>query len=310
MRASAKTAMRVVTGWPIRVASYLFPVTSVFTIALAARRYHSKLSERGGPQIVLKILDHCFCSLRPAIVEVPFQQFRFSVRLNDPLHYSILLGLHEREVLECLRQQLKPGMTVFDVGANLGYFSMVAGELVGRTGRIISVEPDPRVVEVLAKNVEANGFQNATVVRAAAYNSSGEVSLGCAPATSWSGIDYKRPTTRIAVRALTLDSISDQLGLDRVDLVKIDVEGAETVVLEGMSDMLVRYRPQVLLELHGEYSNTKAHPAVHLLREYKYTVQEIAPRHVLGLPAERGASSSGGDDSGWTGEDSGRQPTC
>jgi FkbM family methyltransferase len=282
--ASAKTAVRVVTGWPIRLSSYLLPATTLFTVALAVRRYHSKLSDRDGPQIVLKILDHFFCSLRPAIVEVPFQHLRFFVRLNDPLHYSILLGLHEREVLECLQQQLKPGMTVFDVGANAGYFSMIAGELVGKSGRIVSLEPDPRVVEVLRRNVGSNGFENASVVQAAAYNSCGEVSLGCAPATSWSGIYYERPMKRISVRAVTLDSLCDQLGLDRVDFVKIDVEGAEVAVLEGMSGVLARQRPQVLLELHGEYSGTRDHPAVQLLRGSQYTTREIAPRHVLGLP--------------------------
>jgi FkbM family methyltransferase len=286
----AKTVVRRVTGWPIRFVSHLAPATTVFALALAARRYHAKLSNRGGPQIVLKTLDHVFCSLRPAIVEVPFQQFRFFVRLNDPLHYSILLGLHESEVLECLRRQLRIGMIVFDIGANVGYFSMIAGQLVGKSGRIIAVEPDPRVVEVLRKNMEANGFHNATVVEAAAYNSSGKVSLGCAPATSWSGIYYERPTKRIAVRALTLDSLLSQLGLDRVDFVKIDVEGAESVVLEGMSDILVHYRPRVLLELHGNYPDSRVHPAVRLLKGCKYTAHEIAPRHVLALPAERGAS--------------------
>lgn len=282
--ASAKTAVRLVTGWPIRLSSYLLPATTLFTLALALRRYHSNLSKHGGPQIVLKVLDHFFCSLRPAIVEVPFEGFRFFVRLNDPLHYSILLGLHEREVLECLRRQLKPGMTVFDVGANAGYFSMIAGALVGKAGRVIALEPDPRVVEVLRRNVGANGFENATVVQAAAYNSCGEVSLGCAPATSWSGIYYERPTKRIEVRAVTLDSLCDELGLERVDFVKIDVEGAEGVVLEGMSGVLSRHRPQVLLELHGDYANALDHPAVCLLRKFQYTTHEIADRHVLGLP--------------------------
>ena len=285
--ASAKTALRLVTGWPIRLFSYLLPASALFALALAARRQHAKLSDRGGPQIVLKALDHVFCSLRPAVVEVPFRQFRFFVRLNDPLHYSILLGLHESEVLECLRHQLKPGMVVFDVGANLGYFSMIAGELVGEGGRIICVEPDPRVVEVLRKNVGVNGLKNATVVQAAAYNSSGEVSLGCAPATSWSGIYYERPTRRVPVRALTLDSLLKQLGLDRVDFVKIDVEGAESVVLEGMPEILLRYRPHVLLELHGDYSDSRVHPAVELLRASQYAAHEITPRHVLGSPVEQ-----------------------
>ena len=283
--ASAKTALRMVTGWPIRVSSYLVPKSTLHAAALSLRRYHTKLSERGGPQVVLKALDHFFCSLRPAILEVPFERFRFSVRLNDPLHYSILLGMHEREVSECLLQQLRPGMTMFDVGANAGYFSLIAGEIVGRSGRVISLEPDPRVFEVLRRNVEANEFGNATVVQAAAYNSCGQVSLGCAPASSWSGIYYERPTKRIAVRAVTLDSLCDELGLDRVDFVKIDVEGAEQVVLEGMVKVLSQHRPQILLELHGDCPIALDHPAARFLRRFQYTAREIAHRHVLGLPS-------------------------
>jgi FkbM family methyltransferase len=282
--ASAKTAVRLVTGWPIRLFSYLVPTVPLFGIALALRRYHGKLSERGGSPIVVKALDHFFCSLKPAIAEVPFEEFRFFVRLNDPLHYSIILGLHEPEVRECLRRQLKPGMTVFDVGANAGYFSLIADKLVGKTGQVISLEPDPRVVEVLRRNLGANGFQNATVVQAAAYNSCGHVTLGCAPATSWSGIYYARPKKRLEVRAVTLDSLCGELGLERVDFAKIDVEGAEGVVLEGMSGILGRYRPQVLLELHGDQSNVLDHPAVCFLRSFQYATQKIADRHVLGLP--------------------------
>jgi FkbM family methyltransferase len=179
-------------------------------------------------------------------------------------------------------------MVVFDVGANVGYFSMIASQLVGQSGRIISVEPDPRVAEVLRKNIGVNGLYNATVVEAAAYNSCCEVSLGCAPATSWSGLYYERTTKRIAVRALTLDSLLVQLGLDRVDFVKIDVEGAENVVLEGMSEILARYRPQILVELHGNYLNSRVYPAVELLKGTQYAAYEIAPRHVLACPAERG----------------------
>lgn len=282
---SAKTVLRSVTGWPIRAASYLLPATTLFALALALRRHHAKLSEGGGSQLVLKALDHFFCSLRPAIVEVPFERFRLSIRLNDPLHYSILLGLHERDVLECLQRQLRPGMTVFDVGANLGYFSLIAAQLVGKSGRVICLEPDPRVAEVLRRNVAANGFQNASVVQAAASDSCGEVSFGCAPASSWSGIYYERPTKRIVVRAVTLDSLCGELGLSRVDFVKIDIEGAEGVALEGMSEMLRRQRPQVLVELHGEYSTALSHPAAELLRKSHYDVQEIAPRHILAIPA-------------------------
>jgi FkbM family methyltransferase len=281
--ASAKTAVRVVTGWPIRLASYLIPSATLLAMALALRRYHSKLSARGGPEIVLKMLDHFFCSLRPAIVEVPFEHFRLSIRLNDPLHYSILLGLHEPDVLACLHQQIKPGMTVFDVGANMGYFSLILAELVGKKGRVVCLEPDPRVVEVLQRNATSNGFENLTVVQSAASNSCGEVSFACAPASSWSGIYYERPTKRISVRAVTLDSLCRELGLSRVDFVKIDIEGAEMVALEGMSDMLGRQRPQVLVELHGNYARALGHQAAEFLRAWDYDVSQVTPTHILAL---------------------------
>lgn len=152
---------------------------------------------------------------------------------------------------------LPRGGTFVDVGANWGYFTLVAAHAVGPRGRVAALEPDPRMAAELRANIERNGIRHVTVLETAAAEGAGEAVLagyaagdrnrGVSSLVSAPGGD----APSFAVRTAALDELLDGLGIGRADVVKIDVEGAEELVLRGMARGLAEGRyGRVLIELH------------------------------------------------------------
>lgn len=207
----------------------------------------------------------------------------FDCDLSDLLSREVCFtGLYEPPVTRVFQRQLRPGGTVMDVGANWGYFTLLAAAAVGPSGAVVSLEPDPRQFDTLARNVEMNGFTQVKTLRAAASARSGRVTL-----LGYSDDEENRGVTRIAgaaeratpdaarqfdVDAVTIDGLMPPVR--EVDLVKIDVEGAEDLVIEGMREglSLHRYRA-VLLELHPKLLEARGvapDACIGVLQQYGY----------------------------------------
>jgi len=187
--------------------------------------------------------------------------YRFDCSLRDMISRQVFFaGCFAAQEIAFLRGVLKPGMSFVDVGANWGLFSLVASHLVGSSGRVIALEPDPRLVAKLRFNLQQNRLTQVEVLDVAAAESDGECTLaGRDPEiTSWAAsrlVDAgdagagDEPSFRVRMRRL--DDLLDRAGLDQVSLVKIDVEGAEDRVLAGMEAGLQRQRyARIMLELH------------------------------------------------------------
>jgi FkbM family methyltransferase len=195
---------------------------------------------------------------------------RFHCDLADLLSREVCFtGMYEPPVTRVFRQHAGAGSVVADVGANWGYFTLLAAAAVGASGSVLALEPDPRQFEMLARNVALNGFSRVTCVQAAASASEGRLTL-----SGFADSDANRGVSRIGaaestgrtfdVRAVSLDALTE--GIPRVDLVKIDVEGAEDLVLEGMKVGLSAHRYQcVILELHPDLLRSRAVDPVSIL---------------------------------------------
>lgn len=152
---------------------------------------------------------------------------------------------------------LPRGGTFVDVGANWGYFTLVAAHAVGPEGRVLALEPDPRMAAEVRGNVARNGIRHVTVLETAAADGAGEALLaGYAEADRNRGVSslVSAPAGNapsFAVRTAALDDLMDAHGIPSADLVKVDVEGAEELVLRGMARGLAAGRyGRVLVELH------------------------------------------------------------
>ena len=184
---------------------------------------------------------------------------RFECDLRNGLAREVFYtGSYEPPETMLIRRLVDPGGTFVDVGAHWGYFSLMMAEHIGSLGWVVAIEADPRIYAILERNFALNDLPQVRVVYAAAAAESGRLSL--------IGFDEHGDnwgTSRIAggsgpvsasyeVPARSLDELLDELGLDAVDLIKIDIEGGEALALAGMSAGLRRGRyRRLLLELHS-----------------------------------------------------------
>jgi FkbM family methyltransferase len=161
---------------------------------------------------------------------------------------------YEPEESTFLERSLKPGMTVIDVGANVGYMALLAAKTVGAGGTVIAIEPDPGNAELLTANVERNGYRNVLIQRCAVGSEPGTAQLYRSawnmgnhrlnPGAGGQAIAHEA----IAVPVRTVDAIVADNRLSRVDVIKMDVEGYEPGVLGGMTSTLARFKPVILTE--------------------------------------------------------------
>jgi FkbM family methyltransferase len=149
----------------------------------------------------------------------------------------IRTGEYESEMSERIVAQLRPGMTFVDVGANEGYFTVLASSVVGAGGRVVAIEPQSRAVEVLGANLALNRCLNVQVVKAAAGDVTGSLVLHLMPSPNTGATSAVRPV-RYPVRTekvaqTRIDDLLASLNILSVDAMKIDVEGYELRVING-----------------------------------------------------------------------------
>lgn len=206
------------------------------------------------------------------------------VRVSDP-EDSVQAAIVRRGILEPKEVQfflslLDSGMTVFDVGANLGMYTLLAARRVGPTGRLHAFEPTPVVAERLRNNVRLNELSNVVVNQVAVSDCAGVATFFLREGSdrntlgSGEGVPIQVPT-------VTLDGYLESQGLGAVDVLKIDVEGAEVMALRGGARLLTGPgAPVILIEF-----NTRALKAAGadpaelrgLLEEYGYSCYTLEP---------------------------------
>jgi FkbM family methyltransferase len=151
-------------------------------------------------------------------------------------------GRWEVDVAEFIRRRLAPGMTLVDVGAHVGYFSLLASGIVGSAGRVFAIEAEPRNVSLLQANLWRNGCDNVTVLPVAAYDRRGHIRFVSNPdGLAGSSIDAEEGT---AVKMVPCARLDDLLGATAVNMIKIDVERVEPQVVRG-AETLIRATPML-----------------------------------------------------------------
>jgi FkbM family methyltransferase len=208
---------------------------------------------------------------------------------------SIAFGNLESSVQEAMVRHLGEGAVFYDVGANLGFFSMLGAHLVGlEEGHVYAFEAAPENAEAIAVNTRLNAIPNVTVIAKAVSSHAGRGRLQVVDDQSWSKLEEygEHPHTEqvIDVELVAIDDLVRSGELRPPTLVKIDVEGAEIAVIEGMRETLAQHRPAVICELHDTHREFVAAMAEHSYRliNLEGTIpieREGASAHALGLPA-------------------------
>jgi FkbM family methyltransferase len=213
---------------------------------------------RVGP--VHAVLREAVWSAGDALVRVSSAVTAFELppdRLLPLYKLQFLLGTYERGTVRAVRELLRPGMIAIDVGAHAGYYTLLFSRLVGPAGRVLAFEPHPVTFAVLARNAQRRALANVRLFPSAVSDHEGparlwqtDLSVGHSLLPVKDGAAQPLP-----VIATTLDALSRAEGIERADLVKVDVEGGEAEVVAGMVELAARspglalileYKPEIL----------------------------------------------------------------
>jgi FkbM family methyltransferase len=177
-------------------------------------------------------------------------------------------GTWFEQEMDFWRESLQPGMTVIDVGANVGVYTFSAAQRVGETGRVIAIEPFSNCVQCLQETCRINDLTQVTVCRGAASDRLGSAYLSLHAASELNELVITPDATNRDVEevpCLTLDSLLDQEQLQRVDWLKIDAEGHELQVLKGSDRLLSQFAPTILYENIAGHQGSNRPVAEYLL---------------------------------------------
>ena len=201
------------------------------------------------------------------------------------------IGQYELDIQHALQRELRPGDTFFDVGANAGFFSLVAARLVGPRGRCVAFDPAPENVASVREQIELNALSHCTAMEQAVGAAAGRATFSFSTpgdSTGHLGESAAGEASR-TVEVTTLDEAARRHG--RPAFVKVDVEGAEVDVLRGASDLLATARPRWLIELHGDQQAAEARRVMDGAGYKLFTLEGTAlppsaplPKHIIARP--------------------------
>jgi len=198
------------------------------------------------------------------------------------------LGYSEPEIANLIQTLLKPGMTFVDIGAHLGEYCLLASSLVKNEGKVFAFEPNPEIIPFLSKNIQRNSLKNIIVSEKAVASQEGQVSFQIHKEASMSAIinpDEEKVTnhkiqTTITVSTICLDKFFSR-PTEKIDIIKMDVEGVEVEVLKGAFNLLrepadeapiwiFEYNPAAANE-HGR----NPYRILEILWDNKYQIYEV-----------------------------------
>jgi FkbM family methyltransferase len=159
---------------------------------------------------------------------------------SDGISHELLYNsTHEKYETKLFRQFVTEGMTVVDIGANIGYYTLLAAKLVGDKGKVFAFEPEPENYALLVRNIEMNGYDNVVAVRKAVSSKTGKTALFLNREAGAHGFlpDREGVIGKTTVETVSLDEYFEDKECP-IDIVKIDVEGSEVPVLMGMQGII------------------------------------------------------------------------
>jgi FkbM family methyltransferase len=237
---------------------------------------------------------------RYVVVRGPGHGIRLRLDMGQlPLSHSqlgaIALGTLEVPVQEAMVRHLPVGGVFYDIGANVGFFSLLASRFAGASARVYAFEPAPDSAAAIVLNASMNEFENITVIAKAVGARAGTARLQLVDDQAWSVLeDYGRhpgTTSVLEVETVAIDELVRSGELRPPSLVKIDVEGAELAVLEGMRETIAAHHPAIICELHGTH-----HAFLAAVRELGYRASNLDAAtpldtagpsvHALALPVD------------------------
>ena len=198
----------------------------------------------------------------------------------------IMFQTHEPLTTKLLSKELKKGMTCLDVGGNIGYYTLLESNIVGNNGKVIAIEPSPVNFKHLKKNLSIQDAKNVDAYNFAAGDVDGEVNFLVYRESNGSftipdGETTDLPGELIKVPAKRMDTFLNELNIEHVDFVRMDVEGYEHHIIEGMKNIIKNSKPMFQIEVHvtllGKEGTKKF---LKEFQDYGYEAKYYVPRDI------------------------------
>ncbi len=189
-------------------------------------------------------------SLIPAETRLPIIQGTLRGRrwIVGSSNSGCWLGSYERNQQILLEKYVKEGDVIFDVGAHVGFYTLLGSLLVGDSGQFVAFEPVPRNLTYLKKHLQINSVSNVAIVEAAVSNDDGCGRLLSGPSSSMWHIDAQG---ELDVQTVSLDELVLNAKIPPPNLIKMDIEGAEVLALNGSAKVISEFHPVFVLSTHG-----------------------------------------------------------
>lgn len=221
-----------------------------------ARNWPRVIRGAGVPYRLIPVLTSLGVLPGPVLFEVE-PGLKMVLDPNDLVSQNILVdGTWESQSAAIIAEHVPDGGVFVDVGAHIGYYTLKGAMKAGPNGKVVSVEPNPLTLKVLRRNLQSNSFQNIILKEVAVSDrettldlySVREVNTGMSSISKANAGKSESKLDVFKVPARPLDAILSEVGVTRVDVVKLDIEGAEALALRGAVGTLKRFRPVLLLE--------------------------------------------------------------
>lgn len=199
---------------------------------------------------------------------------KMNLSLKDWIQKQIyFLGYYDKIGIDCLKHHVKNGDVFIDIGANIGSYSLIASKEVGESGKVIAFEPINSIYSKLKKNIELNEAKNIEILPLAVYNEKKQINLFCSNLENEgmsSIIENDQCSGKIeTVEAIKLDNFINENNIQKVDFIKIDIEGAELPALQGMVETITKNLPLVLIEISESVLTNAIYSADDIINFFK-----------------------------------------
>ena len=194
-----------------------------------------------------------------------------------------IFGNHEPLGVRLLASALREGMTCIDIGANIGFYAVLEGKIVGRGGKVIAIEPSPVSYGYLMRNLSMNKVSFEAYNIAISDVDSEVLFKVDRRYSNWSRVTSSSELSDgdvIPVQAMTLDTLLSRLRLDRVNLVRMDVEGHEARIARGWNETIRRFKPILFVEVHRDIGKSRIMDFLRFLVQEGYGKSSYIERRI------------------------------
>lgn len=195
-----------------------------------------------------------------------------------------IYGIHEPLTTHLILNEIKEGMFCLDLGSNIGYYAIIESNIVGKSGKIFAIEPSPINFPILKMNLENQKKNNYLVNNIAIGEKDEEMEFIVSKKSNWSKIRIDNEEVNLGdeivkIPVKTLDSFVNENNIEKIDILRMDVEGYEYNILKNAKKVLEKYEPKLLIEVHKMYlGTTKTFDMLKNLQRLGYEIKFFIPR--------------------------------